>query len=80
MGRVKRIEIIRSCVQDDSAFDLIVDGHREDILGVDALYKRLDEIFKPKNKKEECLHLDDLLVPCGVGEITSSWDKRLRSN
>lgn len=77
MGRVKRVEIIRSCVQHDDEFDVIIDGHREEISGVDALYKCLDEIFKPK--KEECLHLDDLLVP-DVGKITSAWDERFKSN
>lgn len=78
MERVNKVEIIRSCIQSDEIFDVIIDGYREDIVGVDALYRCLDEIFKPK--KKECLHLDEFLVPCGVGEITSAWDERFKNN
>lgn len=75
MGRVNKVEIIRSSIQNDDEFDVIIDGHREEKIGVDALYKCLDEIFKPKTR--ECLHLDGLLMPSGVGEITSAWDEHI---
>lgn len=79
MERVNKVEIVRSSVQSDEIFEIYIDGHYwECKIGIDALYRCLDEIFKPKEK--ECLHLDDLLVPYGVGEITSAWDERFKSN
>lgn len=77
MSRIQKVEIIRCCPQNDDIFQVRIDGNCEDKVGVDALYKCLDEIFKPKQK--DCLHLDDMLVPCyDEIKVESKWDKVLK--
>lgn len=72
--RIEKVEIIRCCPQNDDIFQVYIDGHCEDKVGVDALYKCLDEIFKPKEK--QCLQLDDLLRPCVEVQIISKWEEK----
>lgn len=44
-----------------------------DIAGIKALHRIVDETFNLQPK--QCFNLPlDMLTPCGVGKITSSWE------
>lgn len=57
-------------------YDIYIDGHFEqDVVGIEAVHRMIDEVLNPKPQK--CLNLPkEMFLPCGIGEITSSWERK----
>lgn len=60
----------------EHSFEFYIDGRFEqDVVGIEAVHRMIDEVLDPK--PQQCLNLPkEMFIPCDVGEITSSWEDK----